>query len=120
MDNSSRRTENQCKDENNYGYLTNLWNCTAVKFFFMLRYHFAKQFLESAVEPLYMLKITKAPKSCQTLDGQEKVIFYRILKIQLEVFRQVVNKWIIELYYNIYESYDINDVTFMEPLTLYR
>ena len=67
-----------------------------------------------------MLKITKAPKSCQTLDGQEKVIFYRILKIQLEVFRQVVNKWIIELYYNIYESYDINDVTSMEPLTLYR
>ena len=51
-----------------------------------------------------MLKITKAKKSCQSLDGQEKVVFYRVLKIQLEVFRQVVNKWIIELNYNIYES----------------
>ena len=51
-----------------------------------------------------MLKITKPQKSCQSLDGQEKVVFYSILKIQLEVFRQVVNKWIIELNYNIYES----------------
>ena len=64
-----------------YGYLTYLWNCPAVKFFFMLINNLAEQVLESVVEPLYMLKIANAQKGCQSFDRQEKIVFYPIFKI---------------------------------------
>lgn len=63
----------------------------------MLRYEIMEQALQSSVELLNMLKITKSQCSSQSFSRQEEIVLYPILKIQCEVFNQIVNEWIIML-----------------------
>ena len=87
-----------------YGYnSTNLWNCPAVIFLLMLRNDIAEQVLESAVEPLNVLKIAKARSGCQSFYGQKEIVLNPILKIQHKVFHQIVNEWVVMLNWNMFE-----------------
>ena len=87
-----------------YGYnSTNLWNCIAVIFLLMIRNDIAEKVLQSAVEPLNVLKIAKAHSGRQSFYGQKEIVLNPILKVEHKVFYQIVNEWIVMLNWNMFE-----------------